>query len=53
MHFVTSVVLDNLGNLPLSIGMMGSAELVIGKRSVLEYFLEPVKEALNDSFKEK
>lgn len=51
--YLVDVVLDNLGNLPFSIGMMGSAELVIGKRSVLEYFLEPVKEALNDSFKEK
>lgn len=51
--YVVDVVLDNSGNLPFSIGMMGSTELVIGKRSVLEYFLEPVKEALNDSFKEK
>lgn len=51
--YLVDVVLDNSGNLPFSIGMMGSAELVIGKRSVLEYFLEPVKEALNDSFKEK
>lgn len=51
--YLVDVVLDNSGNLPFSIGMMGNAELVIGKRSVLEYFLEPVKEALNDSFKEK
>lgn len=51
--YVVDVVPDNSGNLPLSIGMQGTAELVIGKRSVLEYFLEPVQEALNDSFKEK
>ncbi len=51
--YVVDVVPDNSANLPFSIGMMGSAELVIGKRSVLEYFLEPVKQALDDSFKEK
>ena len=37
----------------LSIGMSGMADIVIGERSALEYFLEPIQQALNDSFKEK
>ena len=51
--YVVKVLLDDKPETKLSIGMSGMAELVIGKRSVLEYFLEPIQKALNDSFKEK
>lgn len=37
----------------LTIGMSGIGEIVIGERSALEYFLEPIKQGLDDRFKEK
>lgn len=37
----------------VKIGMSGNAEMVIGKRRLIEYFLEPVTEAIGQSMKEK
>lgn len=34
-------------------GLSGSMEINIGKRSVMDYFLEPILGNLNDSLKEK
>ena len=51
--YVVKVLLEDKSGAKLMIGMGGIAEIVIGERSVLEYFLEPVKQGLDDSFKEK
>lgn len=51
--YVVKVVLEDKPDMELTIGMSGMAEIVIGERSVLEYFLEPIKQGLDDSFKEK
>lgn len=51
--YVVDVLIKNDEEVPFTIGMMGTAELVLGKRSVLEYFLEPIKQGIDDSFKEK
>ncbi len=42
-------------NIPDNIkaGMEGSCDIIIGQRSVLDYFLEPFKNGLNDSLKER
>lgn len=37
----------------LKVGMKGSAEVVIGKRRIIEYVFEPIMGALNESFREK
>lgn len=34
-------------------GMEGSCHIIIGQRSVLDYFLEPFKDGLNDSLRER
>lgn len=44
-HLNTSIDLLN--------GLSGTAEIYIGKRSVMEYFLEPVTEGLGNSLREK
>lgn len=51
--YVTKVEMNNPQELSLSVGMSGSAEIVIGTRSALEYFLEPVTQGVNESFREK
>lgn len=51
--YVVKVLLEDKPETKLSIGMSGMADIVIGERSALEYFLEPIQQALNDSFKEK
>lgn len=40
------------GNIELRSGMSGTMEIKVGKRSVLEYFLEPIVGNLNNSLKE-
>jgi len=37
----------------LKTGLEGRVDIIVGKRTVLEYFLEPFKKGLNDSLKEK
>lgn len=37
----------------LIIGMSGSAEMVVGKRRIIDYFLEPVTGALKESVRER
>lgn len=45
---------DNLNSsIDLLNGLSGTAEIYIGKRSVMEYFLEPVTEGLGNSLREK
>lgn len=51
--YVVKVLLEDKSGAKLTIGMSGMAEIVIGERNVLEYFLEPIKQGLDDSFKEK
>ncbi len=51
--YVVKVLLEDKPETKLSIGMSGMVDIVIGERSALEYFLEPIQQALNDSFKEK
>ena len=52
---VTYMVYLKLDKKPddLKNGMEGTADIVIGTRTVMEYFLEPFKKGLNDSLKEK
>lgn len=35
------------------VGMQGSCDIIIGKRSVLDYFIEPFKDGLKESLKER
>lgn len=44
-----------ISNIPEAVkaGMEGSCHIIIGQRSVLDYFLEPFKNGLNDSLKER
>lgn len=51
--YVVDVLIENSEKTPFIIGMSGTAEIVTGKRSVLEYFMEPIKQGIDDSFKEK
>lgn len=51
--YVVQVLLEAKPETQLIIGMSGIGEIVIGERSALEYFLEPIKQGLDDSFKEK
>ena len=51
--YVADVTVKNMNDLTFNIGMSGTAEVVTGNRSVLEYFLEPLKEGFENSFKEK
>ena len=37
----------------IKIGMEGNCDIIIGKRTVLEYFLEPFIEGLEGSLKEE
>ena len=38
---------------PLKSGMEGRVDIITGKRSVLEYFLDPFKKGLKNSLKER
>lgn len=51
--YVVQVLLEEKPETELAIGMSGIGEIVIGERSALEYFIEPIKQGLDDSFKEK
>lgn len=51
--YVVKVLMEEKEDAKLTIGMGGMADIVIGERSALEYFLEPIKQGLDDSFKEK
>ena len=37
----------------IKVGMEGSCDIIIGKRTVLDYFLEPFKEGFGSSLKER
>lgn len=39
--------------LPLSSGLQANAEILVGKRSVLEYLLSPVRKAVHEAGREK
>jgi len=40
-------------NIELISGMSGSADIKVGKRSILQYFLEPIQKGFSNSLKEK
>ncbi len=44
---------DLNSNITLEYGMSGNMEVLVGKRSLMDYFLEPVKQGLSNSLKEK
>lgn len=46
-------VTDSRFDEKLIIGMSGSAEMVVGKRRIIDYFLEPVTGALKESVRER
>lgn len=50
--YMVEVTLPADDNLKNYIGSEGSCDIVIGTRSVLDYFLEPFKKGLNNSLKE-
>lgn len=54
VYIVKIVFDDNLNdNIKLEYGMSGSVEVIVGNRSLMDYFLEPIKKGLNNSLKEK
>lgn len=46
-------ITDSKYDKKLIIGMSGSAEMVVGKRRIIDYFLEPMTGALKESVREK
>ncbi len=54
VYVVKVVFEDELNeNIKLEYGMSGTMEVLVGKRSLMDYFLEPVKKGLDNSLKEK
>lgn len=51
--YVVKVLLPDTQSIQFCIGMSGTAEIVVGSRSALDYFLDPVTEVLRESFREK
>ena len=50
--YVVKVKLDNIPE-NIRSGLEGTCDIVIGQRTVLDYFLEPFKEGLDNSLKER
>ena len=50
--YKVEIVLDKLPD-DIKIGMEGNCDIIIGKRTVLDYFLEPFIEGLEGSLKEE
>lgn len=53
VYLVKIEIVEKPEGIDLISGLTGSAEMKIGKRSILEYFLEPIKKGFGDSLKEK
>jgi len=57
-YFLTRISIDRkeLRNVPVSFllrpGMKATADIKVGQRSVIEYILDPLKRALNESMRE-
>ena len=51
--YIVQVTIEEKQDTPFTLGMSGTAEIVTGQRRILEYFLEPIKRGIDDSFKEK
>ena len=49
--YKVEIVLDKLPD-EIKIGMEGNCDIIIGKRTVLDYFLEPFIEGIEGSLKE-
>ena len=52
MVYDISIKLDSIPD-NLKIGMEGNMDIIIGTRTVMEYFLEPFRKGLADSLKER
>lgn len=50
--YMVEISIDNLPK-DIKIGMEGRCDIIIGQRSVLDYFLEPFRKGLNGSLKER
>lgn len=53
MYFIKVSVENTNNNIKLKSGMTASVEVNVKKRSVLDYFLDPIKGTIGDSMKEK
>lgn len=50
--YMVGIEIENMPE-DVKIGMEGSCDIIIGTRTVLDYFVEPFKEGLHDSLKER
>lgn len=50
--YMVGIEIENMPE-DVKIGMEGSCDIIIGTRTVLDYFIEPFIEGLNDSLKER
>ena len=52
IYYVVNIKLnDNPDNLKL--GLSGSIDIIVGQRTVMDYFIEPFRKGLKNSVKEK
>ena len=50
--YLTEIQIDDMPK-DIKVGMEGECNIIIGTRTVLDYFLEPFKEGFRESLKEK